>query len=181
VGRLLAVAGPYGHVVSTALYKHGIELNNAVRGFLGIRKSKRRMVDDDEAVLGGVEGGTNKTKKRQPLKMVIRRLMDDDRLTDKCWNSEMREVELWENERFADANATTSSTSSNGNTNSNPQSLSLSRGQWNKANLRPTERSAWTRGRDGWSGVGAGALSTSGNAGADANAGGVSDGQGEVR
>ena len=35
-----------------------------------------------------------------PLSMVIRRAMDDDRLTDACWNSEMREVYLWENERY---------------------------------------------------------------------------------
>ena len=27
---------------------------------------------------------------------------------------------------------------------------------WSKQNLRPGERSAWTRGRDGWSGVGVG-------------------------
>ena len=35
-----------------------------------------------------------------PLSMVVRRMMDDDRLSDECWNSEMREVQLWENERF---------------------------------------------------------------------------------
>jgi hypothetical protein len=35
-----------------------------------------------------------------PLSMVVRRVMDDDRLSDECWNSEMREVQLWENERF---------------------------------------------------------------------------------
>ncbi len=35
-----------------------------------------------------------------PLSMAIRRAMDDDRLTDACWNAEMREVYLWENERF---------------------------------------------------------------------------------
>ena len=27
-------------------------------------------------------------------------VIDDNRLSDSCWNSEMREVELWENERF---------------------------------------------------------------------------------
>ncbi|KAJ2921078.1 hypothetical protein H1R20_g16013, partial [Candolleomyces eurysporus] len=178
VGRLLVVAGPYSHVIGIALRKHAIELNNTVRGLLGAKTKAtlKKGLDDDEAEVGGVDG-TN--KKRQPVKMVIRRLMDDDRLTDKCWNSEMREVELWENERFADTNATTSANSSNGSNNSNPQSLSLSRGQWSKANLRPNERSAWTRGRDGWSGVGVGALSSSGNGAGDGNAG-VSDGQGEV-
>ena len=34
------------------------------------------------------------------FKTFLKRLMDDDRLSDSCWNSEMREVELWENERF---------------------------------------------------------------------------------
>lgn len=33
-------------------------------------------------------------------KLVVQRLLDDDRLSDECWNSEMREVELWENERW---------------------------------------------------------------------------------
>jgi hypothetical protein len=34
------------------------------------------------------------------IKTFLQRVMDDDRLSDSCWNSEMREVELWENERF---------------------------------------------------------------------------------
>ena len=34
------------------------------------------------------------------FKTFLQRLIDDDRLTDSCWNSEIREVELWENERF---------------------------------------------------------------------------------
>jgi hypothetical protein len=29
-----------------------------------------------------------------PLSMVVQRLIDDDRLSDECWNSEMREVQL---------------------------------------------------------------------------------------
>ena len=34
------------------------------------------------------------------FKTFLQRFMDDDRLSDSCWNSEKREVELWENERF---------------------------------------------------------------------------------
>lgn len=34
------------------------------------------------------------------IKIFLQRVMDDDQLSDSCWNSEMREVELWENERF---------------------------------------------------------------------------------
>ncbi|KAH7910828.1 Peroxin/Dysferlin domain-containing protein [Hygrophoropsis aurantiaca] len=64
----------------------------------------------------------------------LQRLVDDDKLEDRHLRSELREVELWENERWcpgAEGEA----------------------GSWKKSNLRPTERSAWTRGRDGWSGV----------------------------
>ena len=34
------------------------------------------------------------------FKIFLQRVLDDDRLSDSCWNSEKREVELWENERF---------------------------------------------------------------------------------
>jgi hypothetical protein len=36
-----------------------------------------------------------------PLRTILERVMDDDKLSDKLWRAEMREVELWENERFA--------------------------------------------------------------------------------
>jgi hypothetical protein len=61
----------------------------------------------------------------------LTRLIDDDRLKDRHWQSELREVELFENERWAAGEGI----------------------GWNKANLKPGERVAWTRGRDGWSGV----------------------------
>ncbi|KAJ7716141.1 integral peroxisomal membrane peroxin-domain-containing protein [Mycena metata] len=63
------------------------------------------------------------------------RLIDDANLTDECWVAQMREVELFENERFgAGADGTHQ--------------------EWSKSNLRDGERTGWTRGRDGWSGVG---------------------------
>ena len=34
------------------------------------------------------------------FKTFLQRVLDDDHLSDSCWNSEKREVELWENERF---------------------------------------------------------------------------------
>ncbi|TEB22947.1 hypothetical protein FA13DRAFT_1640431 [Coprinellus micaceus] len=100
-----------------------------------------------------------------PVLTALQRLIDDDRLTDKCWNSEMRDVELWENERL-------------GGEPSSPQpgldglptvvhAPNTTNG-WSKANLRPMERGPWTRGRDGWSGVGVG------------GSGGSLDVQGEV-
>ncbi|KAJ7656245.1 integral peroxisomal membrane peroxin-domain-containing protein [Mycena polygramma] len=61
------------------------------------------------------------------------RLVDDANLTDECWVAEKREVELFENERFGGDDT---------------------HKEWSKANLRDGERTGWTRGRDGWSGVG---------------------------
>ncbi|KAI0304289.1 integral peroxisomal membrane peroxin-domain-containing protein [Multifurca ochricompacta] len=61
----------------------------------------------------------------------LTRLVDNDRLKDRHWQSELREVELFENERWVPGEGT----------------------GWSKANLKAGERVAWTRGRDGWSGV----------------------------
>ncbi|KAF7309941.1 hypothetical protein MIND_00366600 [Mycena indigotica] len=75
------------------------------------------------------------------LRALTVRVLDDANLTDECWTAEIREVELFENERFAGPD-------------SNHQ-------EWSKSNLRDGERSGWTRGRDGWSGVGgSGAVSS---------------------
>jgi hypothetical protein len=57
------------------------------------------------------------------------RVVDDSNLDDRHWSAEVREVELWENERWSVD------------------------GGWGKTHLKSGERSAWTRGRDGWSGV----------------------------
>ena len=48
----------------------------------------------------GVEEGVSEVDSITSIKTFLQRVMDDDRLSDSCWNSEMREVELWENERF---------------------------------------------------------------------------------
>ena len=163
----------------------------------GKREGEMKQANQDdggEDGIGGEAGNRNGNEKIPlPLSMVVRRLLDDDRLNDKCWNSELREVQLWENERFGGMSlscfhtffvdaisfvtcacdyegpippdsptlmATTmglsssssfstssSSTAASGLHSSHPQK------GWSKQNLRPGERSAWTRGRDGWSGV----------------------------
>jgi hypothetical protein len=46
------------------------------------------------------DGGKNDKCIPLPLSMVVRRVIDDDRLSEEYWNSGMREVQLWENERF---------------------------------------------------------------------------------
>ncbi|KAF8059576.1 hypothetical protein FPV67DRAFT_1516180 [Lyophyllum atratum] len=38
-----------------------------------------------------------------PLQTILERLRDDDKLDDAAWRAEMREVELWENERYVQA------------------------------------------------------------------------------
>nr|VWO97103.1 Aspartyl proteinase [Ganoderma boninense] len=70
------------------------------------------------------------------------RFIDDDKLEDKHWRTELREVELWENERWIRGASSAS------------DDLSKAEGTWAKNNLKLGERKAWTRGRDGWSGVG---------------------------
>lgn len=59
------------------------------------------------------------------------RLVDDDKLNDRHWQSELREVELFENERWLPGEGA----------------------GWGKASLKTGERVAWTRGRDGFSAV----------------------------
>ncbi|TCD70871.1 hypothetical protein EIP91_001179 [Steccherinum ochraceum] len=76
--------------------------------------------------------------KRSRARLV--RFIDDDRLEDKHWQSEMREVDLWENERWIP------------DTSSGEDGYPLNLG-WGKSNLKPGERRPWTRGRDGVSAV----------------------------
>ncbi|KAJ7066420.1 integral peroxisomal membrane peroxin-domain-containing protein [Mycena amicta] len=70
------------------------------------------------------------------LRTLAVRAVDDANLTDECWVAQRREVELFENERFGTAAG------------------DALQQEWSKSNLRDGERSGWTRGRDGWSGVG---------------------------
>ena len=67
------------------------------------------------------------------LRARIDALVDDDRLNDTHWTSPLRSVELFENERLGGDPPT-----------------------WAKANLKQSERVAWTRGRDGWSALAGG-------------------------
>ena len=71
------------------------------KGKKGEREVMKADQDDEDGVGGGVGDGDINKMIPLPLSMVVRRLIDDDRLSDKCWNSELREVQLWENERFS--------------------------------------------------------------------------------
>ncbi|THH28224.1 hypothetical protein EUX98_g5973 [Antrodiella citrinella] len=67
------------------------------------------------------------------------RFIDDDRLEDKHWRAEMREVELWENERWSPE--------------AKDEDNHPDKSGWRKSNLKPGERRPWTRGRDGVSAI----------------------------
>ncbi|KAJ3798752.1 integral peroxisomal membrane peroxin-domain-containing protein [Lentinula aff. detonsa] len=82
---------------------------------------------------------------RKRVKTRLQRFLDDNNLSDEVWNSEMREVELWENERLDPAITPLSPTFFGASVPSN--------GGWSKSHLKSNDRAAWTRGRDGWSGV----------------------------
>ncbi|KAF9255769.1 hypothetical protein L218DRAFT_991728 [Marasmius fiardii PR-910] len=122
----------------------------------------------------------NQMTLRKKFRWTVQRLIDDNNLSDECWRSEIREVELWENERLdkiqalAKVRSSSNSSSVSGTTtvveddeasvrSGSPPTVRLSRiltnagppvTGWNRNNLRPGERAPWTRGRDGWSGVG---------------------------
>lgn len=99
------------------------------------------------------------------------RVLDDDRLEDKHWRAELRQVEVFENERWnpysKEASGSTASTISGlGGSGfiASPPPLGTydntstgggkhGRSGWGKSNLKSSERKAWTRGRDGWSGI----------------------------
>jgi hypothetical protein len=86
---------------------------------------------------------------RRRAKARAVRAADDDRLEDKHWHAEMRDVELFENERFAARAAAGGGTGGDGGIGAGAGSD----GGWAKTNLRHGERVAWTRGQDGWGGV----------------------------
>lgn len=97
------------------------------------------------------------------------RVLDDDKLEDKLLHAELRQVEVFENERWNPhskeaSGAATSSISGLGSSFVGSSPLGIrddtnagggkhSQSGWGKSNLKSGERKAWTRGRDGWSGV----------------------------
>ncbi|KAN0074594.1 hypothetical protein V8E55_011643 [Tylopilus felleus] len=116
--------------------------------------------------------------------LFFNHLTDNDKLEDFVWNAPLSDVELWENERWVrdtppdgkrrksmvtfvrdgeeeggddDAASTTSNATVTPGTMAglaDAVKTTGTPGTWSKANLRPNERVGWTRGRDGWCGVG---------------------------
>ena len=79
------------------------------------------------------------------IRTLVTRVVDDDRLEDKHWITEMQEVELWENGRWSPPN--------NGTMGPTEADSTVLTAGWGKANLKHGERKGWTRGKDGWSAV----------------------------
>ncbi|KAH9841736.1 integral peroxisomal membrane peroxin-domain-containing protein [Rhodofomes roseus] len=91
------------------------------------------------------------------LRTRLARLIDDDRLEDRHWRATLRDVELFENERWAAPTGRAGSVMSRSVSDVGEDAVKAgltSDAGWAKTNLKPGERKAWTRGRDGWSGVG---------------------------
>lgn len=63
------------------------------------------------------------------IRVTVEKVINDDKLLEKHWGVGMKEVAVWENERWTQAQG------------------------WKSANLRVGERKPWTRGQDGWSGA----------------------------
>ena len=144
----------------------GIASKNDEKGF-DVNENENEN-DDDDGTENENGNDTILGKSRHTvLETLIQRIIDNDRLPDACWNADMREVELWENERYAGpmsaesisasvslnssltslANAVTAAEMAAGGPTSSPKSRVY--GSWSKSNLRSTERRAWTRRRDG--------------------------------
>lgn len=94
------------------------------------------------------------------VRSALRRIADNDRLSDIAWAAPMCSVELWENERWEHVGGYNSRSSSSlvasgvQGASECPKSSVQPPGTWSKTHLRQTERAPWTRARDGWSGVG---------------------------
>jgi hypothetical protein len=108
--------------------------------------------------LAGTSSGTQITSNR--IKSTVQNVIDNANLPDRCWASPMRQVELFENERLDPASAVTDAIhaidrggpSTSGDTNSSNRSQPFTTGKgkgWSKTHLRPDERHAWTKWRDG--------------------------------
>lgn len=89
------------------------------------------------------------------LRTRAARFVDDDRLDDRHWGADLREVELFENERWAAPAGRSGSVMARTSSDAGDDAAKAGADAgWAKTNLRVGERRAWTRGRDGWSGVG---------------------------
>ena len=64
------------------------------------RVARQKEKESEEERSSSIGEGASDVNSVTPMGAFLQRVMDDDRLSDSCWNSEMREVDLWENERF---------------------------------------------------------------------------------
>ena len=86
-----------GAIQRVRAYKRAIEWRFNQRWSNGRIKGETKIQNEDEEERGKLLVGKGRCA---ALKTIAQRVVDNDRLTDGCWQSEMREVELWENERY---------------------------------------------------------------------------------
>jgi hypothetical protein len=89
-------------------------------------------------VLPFVLAWLNDAKTRRDIESFAQTFVDDDNLTDQTWSSPLREVELYENERWDDL--------------ARVPAVPGGKGGWSKDKLG--DRPPWTRARDGSGGEG---------------------------
>ncbi|KAG6879301.1 hypothetical protein C0992_003718 [Termitomyces sp. T32_za158] len=77
------------HNVLCVLVRHYVELRRAVLTLLARIGRKDVLIHTGEIDVD-----------LPPLRTIFERIRDNDRLDDTCWHAEMREVELFENERY---------------------------------------------------------------------------------
>ncbi|KAF8677887.1 hypothetical protein AX14_004745 [Amanita brunnescens Koide BX004] len=86
-----------GAIQRVRAYKRAVEWRFNQRWSNGRIKGETKIQNEDEEECGKLLVGKGRCA---ALKTIAQRVVDNDRLTDGCWQSEMREVELWENERY---------------------------------------------------------------------------------
>jgi hypothetical protein len=89
LGPLLKSAANYSIKTSVHMTQHVIALTDVYwsQCMLGTDTPNQPHISIDGEVM--------------PVCMILEHLMDDDKLSNRCWCTEMREVELWENKQFA--------------------------------------------------------------------------------
>ncbi|KAL0961264.1 hypothetical protein HGRIS_006227 [Hohenbuehelia grisea] len=115
--------------------------------------SGSKMSYGGSSVVPGLPKNFENLDARRRLVALLTRFADNDCLSDAAWSAEIREVELFENERWA-AMHESGGDSTRGADDGRVDATIVATGTWSKAHLKSSERSAWTRGRDGWSAIG---------------------------
>ncbi|PPQ99656.1 hypothetical protein CVT26_009190 [Gymnopilus dilepis] len=102
---VLAWAGKEGWPLVVRRYGDAVRVVGRTKGRVlsSLKWKKGDSPEETQSLLEKEDRGTEDHSQEPPppLPTLLQRIIDDDRLTDDVWNAEMREVQLWENERWA--------------------------------------------------------------------------------